>query len=257
MASNPLRRTSDLVEAWCRLALVVLALASLPAAVVVSLHVLAHLEAAAARDATARHAVPATVLDQPRAVALPGRALPTSVARVTWTEPGREPMAGTAVVPASAVPGSRTTVWVTRGGGIAAPPLARSDALALSALSGTALFLGMLGLVAVLASPLRRWLDRGRYRSWALAWERLDAARSRGRVPATPPRPTPRRSRPPSPPGPESSRRGRCRWRSPASPPAYDGSPSRSSRRRCAGSAPRRCPCRGGPSASAAAWRGC
>lgn len=176
---NPMRRASDRVEAGVRVVVVAASLLALPIAVAVGMLLFGHLQALAAQQAATRHPVTAMVVGEPGAMAVPGRSMVVTTARVAWTLPGHDQQTQTTVVPASAERGDATTVWVTRDGDLAAPPMARSDATALSVLAATSLLLSAVGLLALLLAGARRWLDRGRYRAWQADWDEFDAVRRR------------------------------------------------------------------------------
>ncbi|MFI2435826.1 DUF3592 domain-containing protein [Streptomyces sp. NPDC018693] len=123
--SNPLRRRSDVVEAWTALVVAVLLLVGVPlAGALVGGWAYGEARAVAAEQRAERRPVQAEVVG-----AVPGSP-PTGYGdreqsyRVTvrWTDPGQEPRTTTARVPSGTSTGDRVTVWVDgRGRGVAAP----------------------------------------------------------------------------------------------------------------------------------------
>lgn len=170
---NDLHRRSDRVETGARIVVLLTTVLAVPMAVVLGMLVLDHLRATAAT----RHAVVATVVDQPRPLALPGRSVPAATAPVAWSSPGHDRHVGRTTVPAAADAGDRVTIWVTDEGELTSPPMTARDATAVAALTGSSVFLSALGVLASLFAGARRLLDRGRYRDWDVAWARFDAAR--------------------------------------------------------------------------------
>lgn len=177
LGHNELRRTSDRIETGIRVVVMVAAALALPGAVAIGLLALGHLEAAAAQASATRHAVAARIVDDPRALSVPGRSLPVTTAQVSWAVAGHDVQVGSAVVPATARRGDATTVWVDARGLRTSAPMPRSEAAGLAVLSGASFLVSTLGLLALLLVGTRRLLDRGRHRQWEVAWERFDAAR--------------------------------------------------------------------------------
>jgi hypothetical protein len=177
MERNPLLRRSDRIESWGRVTALVMCVLALPVAVVVGVVTFEHLAARAEHEAATREQVQATLLDDP--VAAPGHALAMVTARVEWTTSAHGRQVGTAVVPPTARRGDLATMWLTADGDRAAAPLSRFDAAALAVLGASLLLLAATALVGALLRVLRWALDRGRYRDWTAAWDRLDTARHR------------------------------------------------------------------------------
>lgn len=179
VAQNPLRRPSDRLEAGARVAALLLSVLGLWAAVAVGVLVLGSERSGAAHTAAAHHAVTATIVSTPRAIAVPGRAVAVSTARVAWSTPAGVDRVGSSVVAPGAERGDLTTVWVTDAGDLTSAPLSRGDAAAVAVLSATAVFLSTVGLLALLLAGLRRLLDQRRYRDWARDWARFESAQRR------------------------------------------------------------------------------
>jgi hypothetical protein len=168
---NPLRRRSDIIEAWLA-----------PAAIVVFLilsPLVAGLAATGVRadDLAAQHAqqswhpVPAVLL---RAAPGPqfsdnGANTWTEWAPARWTVGGRH-YTGNIPVPADSRAGSTQTVWLDSAGHVHVPAMTSPE---LSGAIGTGILLALAALavvVAVAARLARCVLDRRRMASWEDAW---------------------------------------------------------------------------------------
>lgn len=175
---SPLRRGSDLVEAWVLLVAWVLAVVG---------GALIGMTAAEAADHTfdgqraERHAVAATVVENARSAvdakgAASRRAADDDLAWVTvrWTAPGGAEHSGRAQVASDTRPGTRVTVWTDQHGVLAARPLQPAEAQVEAALLGTmaAAFTG--GAVWICAYGVRELLEQRRMKQWDEEWRRID-----------------------------------------------------------------------------------
>ncbi|MFE9767511.1 hypothetical protein ACFYPC_23805 [Streptomyces sp. NPDC005808] len=177
---NPLRRGTDLAEAWLALAAVVLILAVVPL-VGAAVGALAHsaLQQSVRDQRAARHEVVATVdrklsdspLD-PDPETASGRDAHSRVI-ATWTAPDGTSQHG-AVTAAlkSPVPGDQFTLWTDPHGRIAARPLDSATATTHAVLAG----FGAAAMAAGLVEGGRRlivWrMVRRRYARWDRAWDK-------------------------------------------------------------------------------------
>lgn len=168
---NPLRRRSDLIEAWLLPGAVIVFLALGP--LVASLAVgLAHLDNASTRYAQrSLGPVPGVVL-----AAAPGPLMADNGANswvvwvpARWTAAGR-PQAGRVPAVSGTKAGSIVPVWLDHDGKVRLPPLTAGQArdrvivAAATALAALAAALACIGLIC-------RWrLNRGRLRSWEADW---------------------------------------------------------------------------------------
>lgn len=123
---NPLRRRSDVVEAWTVLVVAVLLFVVAPL-VGAAAGLYAHGEAGtlAAAQRAERHQVRATVIGDPpqRLTATQGDREHPYRAQVRWTEPGKGARSTWARVPAGTRTGDAVAVWLdSRGHGVAPPP---------------------------------------------------------------------------------------------------------------------------------------
>ena len=169
--SNPLRRRSDVVEAWLVPAAIVVFLVLSPlVAGLVDLGVRAD-NAAAQHVQQSWHPVSAVLLR-----AAPGPAFSDNGAN-TWTEwaparwtVGGQHFTGNIPVLAGSHAGSTQTVWLDRAGHVQVPPMNRPE---LRGALGTGILLALaaLAVVVAVATRLFRWLlDRKRMASWETAW---------------------------------------------------------------------------------------
>ncbi|MFI1760638.1 DUF3592 domain-containing protein [Streptomyces sp. NPDC020800] len=123
---NPLRRRSDVVEAWTVLIVAVLLFVVAPlAGVAAGLHAHDQARTIAAAQRAERHRVRAVVLGSTPAhrPTVQGDREHPYRAQVRWTEPGRGTHTGTARVPAGSRAGDVVTVWFdARNRSVAPPP---------------------------------------------------------------------------------------------------------------------------------------
>ncbi|MFF8732395.1 hypothetical protein ACF073_38935 [Streptomyces sp. NPDC015171] len=172
---NPLRRRSDVVEAWTVLMVTVLLFVVAPlVGVAAGLHAHDRARALAAAQRAARHEVRAVVLSDPpgRPSAVEGERRHPYLAQVRWTEPGKGARTAWVRVPAGTTAGERVGVWLdSRGRSVAAPPNAvalwqHAVTVGLAAAAGTAavVFLGR--------TIERRIALRHRLAEWEREWAR-------------------------------------------------------------------------------------
>lgn len=172
---NPLRRRSDVVEAWTALIVAVLLFLGAPlAGTAVGWWAYGHVRAAQSAERAERHRVPAVVVeDAPAAApATQGGRQPLYPAKVRWSEPGRGTLTTVARVPGGSRSGDRVEVWVDAQDHGVAPP--RSDAAvwqhALTA--GVWAAGGVAGTVLVARAVIRRVAERHRMEEWEAEWAR-------------------------------------------------------------------------------------
>ncbi|MFF8943497.1 hypothetical protein ACF1A5_14760 [Streptomyces sp. NPDC014864] len=168
---SPLRRTSDVVEAWILVAACLLAVAG---------GLLAGLLTAGAMRQGADG-----VRDRSRPVSAAltqeatwGAARPTSSAlvwgTVRWTDRDGAAHTSRARVPATARPGSHVTVWTDGHGRLTPPPVSHAEAAFQAALGGLWAATAAVGVVIGGAKLARARLDRHRMDQWAEEWARVD-----------------------------------------------------------------------------------
>ena len=169
--TNPLRRRSDIVEAWLAPAAIIVFLVLSPlVALLVDIGVQAD-NAAAQRVQQSWHPVSAVLLR-----AAPGPQFSDNGAN-TWTvwtparwSTGGHQYTGKIPVPAGSRAGSTQTVWLDSAGHVRAPVMTGPE---LSGTIGTGILLALTALavvVAIATGLARRVLDRRRIASWETAW---------------------------------------------------------------------------------------
>lgn len=189
---NPLRRQTDLFEAWVAFAALVCVLLVAPAiGCAAGLQVDGTLQRAAREQRQERHLVPAVVV-RPTPDALAGADTDPAAQRQTpqrtqivasWTAPDGSNHQGT--VPAAEEPpqsGDRFRIWTDMQGRLVGQPLDPSAASFHAGIAGLAAALGVAGLVETVRRMVVRRLMHRRYtrldRAWAAAgpdWGRAGA----------------------------------------------------------------------------------
>ncbi|MER5542259.1 Rv1733c family protein [Streptomyces sp. NPDC001118] len=172
---NPLRRRSDVVEAWTVLIVAVLLFVVTPlVGVAAGLHAHDHARTVAAAQRAERHQVRALVIgDRPERVSAvqSDREHPYR-ARVRWTEPGKGTRTAWARVPAGTRAGDTVTVWFdTRGRGVGPPP-DRATVLQHAVTVGVSAAGAAAAVVLLGHAVERRIALRHRLAEWEREWER-------------------------------------------------------------------------------------
>ncbi|MGW0911696.1 Rv1733c family protein [Streptomyces sp. NPDC002784] len=178
---NPLRRATDLAEAWVALCALLLLLVLAPVA--------GALAGAAAQEAlqesvreqrASRHQVTATVagtlggspLDADPETAASGREVRTRVL-ADWTAPdGTERHGAVTTRIDDAQPGDRFPLWTDRQGRVAARPLDSATATTHAVLAGFGAALLVMGAVESSRRLIVWRMVRRRYARWDQAWDR-------------------------------------------------------------------------------------
>lgn len=168
---NPLRRRSDVIEAWLLPAVIAVFLALGPV-VVVAAGAWAHAQNAAVQQAQRSwHRVPAVLLQ-----AVPGPVMSDNGANswTTWTparwNAGGRPHVGQVPAVSGTSAGSTVPVWLDRAGHVQAPPLTAGQVRDRAMLAAVVGLTGLAVILAGLALVSRRLLDRRRLAGWETAW---------------------------------------------------------------------------------------
>ncbi|MFC9890750.1 Rv1733c family protein [Streptomyces pilosus] len=172
--SNPLRRRSDVIEAWVLLATVVLALlvgafAGVTAAGVVDGSIEDRREGVRPVPAVlvedAAHALPASVTEDSDGGVW---------AKVRWTAPDGAVRTGRAEVGAGTKAGTEVTVWNDRAGRLASAPPEGAEARFQVVMAGTTVAVATGGLVVLGGWLLRSRLQWRRLAEWEAEWQRVE-----------------------------------------------------------------------------------
>ncbi|MCX4911092.1 hypothetical protein [Streptomyces sp. NBC_00878] len=172
---NPLRRRSDVLEAWTALGLAILLCVGGPlAGIAAGWWAYDEARATAAVQRTERHRVRAEVTQHvPAAVPTSeGEAQPTYRVTVRWAEPGEPPRTDKARVPAGTRIGDRTYIWLDDEGQTVPAP-ADSTAVWQYTVTAGACATGLVAAgVLVTYVVVRRVATRHRLAEWEEEWTR-------------------------------------------------------------------------------------
>ncbi|WP_327318785.1 Rv1733c family protein [Streptomyces sp. NBC_01235] len=174
---NPLKRRSDVAEAWIGVATAALLLLMVPAVGVVMAGVG---ERSALDQAQGLHRTAARLVED--AAAKPsrfsGQAADDQVrAAVRWTRPDGSAKTGDAAVAAGSKAGSSTTVWLDDAGRLRPAPPTPAQARSQGAALGTATGAGACVLIVGGWWAVRVRLDVRRRAQWDRAWAEFNADR--------------------------------------------------------------------------------
>jgi hypothetical protein len=169
---NPLRRRSDVVEAWTVLAVALLLFVGAPlAGAVAGWWAHGEARAVALEQRAERHRVRAEVVGRtPDSLPSVGGREHTYKVRVRWSEPGSGPRTTTARVPAGTQRGDTVAVWFdSRGRSVAPPPDATAvwqHAVAMGACAAG----GTIAVVLLAHSAVRGRATHRRMAEWERDW---------------------------------------------------------------------------------------
>ncbi|AJE44032.1 Rv1733c family protein [Streptomyces nodosus] len=174
---NPLRRRSDVVEAWTSLFLTALLCAGAPLAGTAagwSSYDRAH--AVQVTQRAERRQVPAVLLQNaPAAVPSPQSSRqPLYGVKVRWTEPGKGTRTTVAQVPAGSRSGERVEVWLDAGGRGVTPPATDAMVWQHAATTGVWAAGGVAGSVLLARAVIGRVAERHRMAEWEDEWARTE-----------------------------------------------------------------------------------
>ncbi|MDF3145678.1 MULTISPECIES: hypothetical protein [unclassified Streptomyces] len=169
---SPLRRRSDLIEAWVVLCGWVFALVAALFAGLAAADAVVH---SAQEQRAQSHKVTAVLVKDAED---PGPSRVTTDhlvwATVRWTEPDGSTRTDEARVPPKAQAGSKVEVWADRHGAIANEPLSESELVLHSIAGGVLAGAATAGIVLGSTWVVRLGLERRRLEQWAAEWERMD-----------------------------------------------------------------------------------
>ncbi|MEV6612391.1 hypothetical protein AB0N31_00530 [Streptomyces sp. NPDC051051] len=179
---NPLRRRSDVVEAWTVLVVAVLVLIGAPLAGALAGR-WAHEDAraVAAEQRAERHRVRAEVVGRPPDTPPTAEGVGEHRSRIAvrWTEPGTGPRTTTALVPAGTHRGDRVDVWFDARGRSVPPPPDGTAVWQHTLTLGVATAGGSAAAVLLGHAVVRRVALRHRLAEWDREWARTGPEWSR------------------------------------------------------------------------------
>ncbi|MGW7363521.1 Rv1733c family protein [Streptomyces sp. NPDC054841] len=171
---NPLRRTSDRIESWFLLFLMLVLVCGLPVAALsagltayASAMRVVHVQSAERQEVTAR-LVSAAEGTQSGARSAMQRA------QVRWTGTDGSERTGTARVKSGTPKGATVRVWVDRDGTIRSRPMTADGATAAGWLVGSVTAIAVATGVFGARAGMRLVLDRGRYAQWDTEWDLVE-----------------------------------------------------------------------------------
>ncbi|MEV6959878.1 hypothetical protein AB0M97_11890 [Streptomyces sp. NPDC051207] len=184
---NPLRRRSDVVEAWTVLAVAVLLWVGAPVAGVVTAW-WAHDEArtVAAEQRAERRLVRAEVVGRASlsgsSSSVQSGTLHSYRATVRWTEPGEAPRTVTTRVPSGTRAGEKVDVWLDSRGRSVPPPVDGAAVWHYAVTFGLCAAGGAAAVVLGAHWAVRRVAMRRRLAEWEEAWARTEPEWTRRRA---------------------------------------------------------------------------
>ncbi len=189
---NPMRRTSDRIEAVLRLVTVVLLVTMVPVAAIVAGRIADHVVLGQARaQQAADHQVTAVLTETApgAAAADPYVAVETTWAEARWTAPDGATHTGMVLAALGAPAGSRVPTWINASGQVTDPPADHSDVVGAVFIAGTLATLAMALLILAFQGLVRHALDRRRLAAWASEWRAIGPRWTTHRSLAVPARP--------------------------------------------------------------------
>ncbi|MYR43010.1 DUF3592 domain-containing protein [Streptomyces sp. SID5910] len=173
---NPLRRRSDVVEAWTALVVAVLLIVGAPLlGAVAAVTAQGQAQKVAAQQRAERHRVQATVVDRtPASLSSVQTGGQTYQATVRWTTPGGDTRTTTSRVPAGARPGDVIGVWLDTRGRSVPPPAGDAAVWEHTVTVGAFTTLGAALTVLLGHCVVHRTALRRRMGEWERDWARTE-----------------------------------------------------------------------------------
>jgi hypothetical protein len=182
LASRPLRRGSDRLEAVARVLVVAVLLTAVAVALAVATATYTQGQSEVVSQATDRHQVSALLLEDASAPAGSGAVADIGRASAVWTTPTGAERSGPVPTPVGARAGSTVVIWVDRHGDRTTRPLTPADVVARAVVAGVLTFALSSSLTVGGYLVLRWQLDRNRARRWETEWAEVEP-RWTGKVP--------------------------------------------------------------------------
>ncbi|MFD7707163.1 hypothetical protein [Streptomyces sp. NPDC059786] len=175
---NPLRRPSDVLEAWVVLAAGILCVLC---GVLTGLVAAQSVETGLARERAEWHPVRASLPGDAPAAAAKAAGSDRVWAKVRWTAADGTGHLGEVRVAAGTPAGTAVTVWTDGAGRMVTRPATESQARLRSSLIGALVGLSAASVPVVCGRLVAVRLERRRMRHWDEAWRRFDPLWGRGR----------------------------------------------------------------------------
>lgn len=173
---NPLRRTTDRVQAAVRLAVLVLLVTAVPLAGIVAGRAVAHVAGQQSRAAQAADHQISAVLTQAApadGIVYPHTAVHVAWTPARWTAPDGAARSGKILAPAGAPKGSRVQVWTDASGTLTDPPAGDGVVAGLVVISVALTSLAVIYVLVGIQALVRRVLDRRRMKAWDAEWRAI------------------------------------------------------------------------------------
>jgi len=172
--TNPLRRTTDRIEAWWSGFLLLVLVLGLPMASV-SAGLAAYKSAmrTVQGQSAERHQVTARLTSAPDAA--PGSAADEKQkVQLSWTGKDGRQQTGTAHVPLDKTAGSTVRIWVDGEGTVQDPPMSAANAKATGWLMGGMTAVGVYAGFVAVRKGMHVALNRRRYAQWDTEWDLVE-----------------------------------------------------------------------------------
>lgn len=173
LGHNSLRRPTDRIESAGLVVAVLLALALLPAAIVVGSLCYHHSLVIVATQNAARHQVTATLTQNAPTDTDSDGMLTLADAPAQWQWPAGVTHTGQAQTTVGAKAGSTVSIWVDNAGSTIAAPLTSDQAFGRGVLYGVLAWLAGISLLTGLFALLRWLLVRRELAAWTAEWDRI------------------------------------------------------------------------------------
>lgn len=172
---HPLRRRADRLESALLLTALLIAVLTIPAAVVLGTTVRDHQESAAADQRAGLQQVTARTLEDTATLVPTAPGQISSEVRIAWVDATGAPGEGRADVLIGSRAGAELTIWLDRSGAVHRAPREAGDCTALGASAGAMLLITVWTIAWGLFSLARRSLDRRRDQAWTVEWQQVSS----------------------------------------------------------------------------------
>lgn len=172
---NPLRRPVDKIDAWLRLAVLILILTAVPVTATIAGRTTGHLFSRQAQaQQAADHLVDAVLTQNAPATSIdPYVAVPDTWVTARWRARDGTARSGHVLAPIGSFAGDVVPVWVSASGAAADPPARHADVVVEVAVTVLLTCMILTGLLLGAQAVAHHFLDRRRYRSWDAEWRSI------------------------------------------------------------------------------------